>query len=190
VIGTAFGFDPSPGDDPLSSLTITGPSGWNDGSNLVLSSPFYAPPGMGSGLAMTWSGIAPVTGTYQALGVGTSNHTGSAELNTASTLPPPDITSGGRDIESGDVSVTWADPVGAQSYLVRVSPVPFSGVTAEQVLPAGTTTYDFGVLELVPGQEYQLTVFAFASDISAGALTAPFNMSTEDLSFTVPSGIG
>ena len=135
---------------------------------------------------MSWSGILPVSGTYQALGVGTSNHTGTADLNTESTLPAPDITSGGRDIESGDVSVTWADPVGAQSYLVRVSPNPFTGVTAEQVLPAGTTTYDFGVLELVPGQEYQLTVFAFASDISGGALTAPFNMSTEDLFFTVP----
>ena len=189
VIGTAFGFDPSPGEDPLSSLTITGPSGWNDDSNLVLSSPFYAPPGMGSGLAMEWSGILPVTGTYQALGVGTSNHTGSAELNTESTLPAPEITSGGRDIESGDVSATWTDPVGAQSYLVRVSPVPFVGVTAEQVLPAGTTSYDFGVLELVPGQEYQLTVFAFASDISGGTLSAPFNMSTDDTFFTVP-GIG
>jgi hypothetical protein len=189
TIGTVFGFDPSPGEDALSSLTITGPSGWNDGVNLGLSSPFYAPPGIGSGLAMTWSGIAPVSGTYQALGVGTSNHTGTADLNTESILPPPDITAGGRDIESGDVSVTWADPVGAQSYLVRVSPVPFTGVTAEQVLPAGTTSYDFGVLALIPG-DYQLTVFAFASDISGGALTAPFNMSTEDLFFTVPSEIG
>jgi hypothetical protein len=185
VIGTAFLFDPSPGEDPLSSLTITGPSGWNDGSNLVLSSPFYAPPGMGSGLAMTWSGIAPVTGTYQALGVGTSNHTGLADLNTESILPPPEITADSESFETGDVSVTWTDPLGAQSYLVRVSPVPFTGVTAELVLPAGTTSYAFEGLDLNPEQQYQLTVFAFASDISGGALTAPFNMSTDDLIFPV-----
>jgi hypothetical protein len=187
VIGTVFGFDPSPGDDPLSSLTITGPSGWNGGTNFFVSSPFYAPPGTGSGLAMTWAGIIPVSGTYQALGVGTSNHTGSADLNTESTLPAPLITAGGRNLESGDVSVAWNDPEGAQSYLVRVSPNPYNNViTAEQVLPAGTTTFDFGTLELTPGQEYQLTVFAFASNISGGALTAPFNMSTDDTFFTVP----
>jgi hypothetical protein len=63
--------------------------------------------------------------------------------------------------------------------------VPFTGVTAELVLPAGTTSYAFEGLDLNPEQQYQLTVFAFASDISGGALTAPFNMSTDDLIFPV-----
>jgi hypothetical protein len=188
VIGTAFLFNPSPGGDALNSLTITGPSGWNGNDSVVLSSPFYHPSGMGPGLAMFWGGIEPVTGTYQASGAGSSNHTGTTAIVTESTLPTPDITDVSEDFEQGDVTVTWTDPVGAQSYLVRVSGVPFEtyGVTGEEVVPSGTTNHTLHGLDLNSGQEYQVTVFAFSSDIYTGTFSSPFNMSSYDEFFTVP----
>jgi hypothetical protein len=186
VIGTAFLFDPTPGGDALSSLTITGPSGWNANSPLGLT--FYHPPGMGTDRDMDWRAIAPVSGTYQAVGVGIANHTGSVVIDPSSTLPPPQITDSSEDFGLGDVSVTWTDPVGATSYLVRVSENPFPGfVTGEQVVPSGTTSFTLHGLDLTPGQEYQLTIFAFSSDIFSGAITSPFNMSTDDTFFTPPA---
>ena len=191
IIGTAFLFNPSPGGDALNSLTITGPSGWNGNDSVVLSSPFYHPPGMGPGLAMFWDTIDPVSGTYQASGVGSSNHTGTTAIVTESTLPTPDITEFGPSYSEepgGDtVSVDWTDPVGAQSYLVRVSPNPFdNSITGEQVVPSGTTSLTLEGLDLAPGQEYQVTVFAFSSDIYTGTFSSPFNMSSYDDFFTVP----
>ena len=181
VIGTAFVFRTDPGGDQLSSVSISGPSGWNDGAPVVPS--FYDPPGMAANRAMFWGFIDPVTGTYTATGTGTAVHTGTSVLNSESTLPEPTVNEPSVDYEGGSVSVSWTGVVGAQSYLVRVFDTSTTSITGEQVVSGGTTSDTLTGLTLNPGDQYQLTVFAFSNNLISGAITEPFNMSSGDAFF-------
>ena len=87
------------------------------------------------------------------------------------------------DYEGGSVSVSWTGVAGAQSYLVRVFDTSTTSITGEQVVSGGTTSHTLTGLTLNPGDQYQLTVFAFSNNLISGAITEPFNMSSGDAFF-------
>src|SRR4029077_18643258 len=125
--GTAFALD-SPSASNL-VVGVTGPSGWNNGASYSCGD--YIPPGATPDRALCWTPTAARPGSYSALAqpgsASTANETATLEAGAAD--PGVKITDG--SIGNTTATVTWT--VGsAQSFLVRLSPVPFTGTITHE----------------------------------------------------------
>jgi len=61
--------------------------------------------------------------------------------------------------------VQWTAPLDARSFLVRVNPIPFTGMTGEMVVGGEARTLTLTGLSLASGGQYQAVVFAFSKDV-------------------------
>lgn len=186
LIGTAFLFNPITGGGSLPEIAVRGPASWNGGSPLRC--PRYQPPGASASRSMRWEFLAPITGAYTAQGaVGGQEFQATLSIDASNQLGTPQIILP-ISINSTRVELSWAAPAGAQSFLVRVNPDPFSGViTSEVVVSASTRTAALSGFSLVRGAPYQAVVFAFSRDVGTpDVLVAPFNVGAHGVVFTGP----
>ena len=102
--------------------------------------------------------------------------------------PPP--SAGGITINvpgSGQVTVQWTAPQDARSFLVRVNPIPFTGITGEMVVGGEARTLTLTGLSLASGGQYQAVVFAFSKYVQTpGDMDGQFNISTHSVTFQAP----
>jgi YVTN family beta-propeller protein len=136
--------------------------------------------------SICWTFALPVTGNYTAQGTaGSTAFTGTSSLDATSQLQPPAITS--LQVTPDSVRVLWNATSGARSFLVRVAPVPFTGITKELVVSGGSRSATLTGLALNTGANYQLTVFAFSQDLlTPDPLNGEFNISSHSQSFVGP----
>src|SRR5262249_33738005 len=97
-------------------------------------------------------------------------------IDAGSVLTAPQITN--VVSTAGQVTVQWAATSEARSFLVRIDPIPFTGVvTKEMVVPGTDRSVTLSGLSLVPGAQYQVAVFFFPPDVKTPeALVGPFNI--------------
>jgi YVTN family beta-propeller protein len=136
--------------------------------------------------SICWTFTLPVTGSYAAQGTaGSTAFTGTGSLDAANQLAAPQITS--LQAGAGSVSVAWTPPAGAHSFLVRVNPVPFTGITGEKIVSRGSSSATLTGLTLTTGATYQVNVFAFSQDVlTPDLLTSVFNISADNTTFIGP----
>ncbi|MDQ3010585.1 MAG: beta galactosidase jelly roll domain-containing protein, partial [Acidobacteriota bacterium] len=185
VIGTAFLFNPVTPSGTLPYVDVHGPAGWNSNNLLRLSRSQF--PGMAAERSMGWIFTQPITGNYSALGsVGGQSYESSTSINAADTLSAPQITN--LTATPGQVIFTWTASSAAQSFLVRINPLPFAGtITSEVIVSGNSRTATLSGLSLVSGATYQALVFALSLDVKTpGAIAGQFNISTHSISFTAP----
>jgi hypothetical protein len=88
---------------------------------------------------------------------------------------------------AGSVSVGWTAPQGARSFLVRVSPVPFTTITGEKIVSGASSAATLTGLTLTTGATYQVNLFAFSQDLlTPDVLTGVFNISADSMMFIAP----
>jgi hypothetical protein len=86
----------------------------------------------------------------------------------------------------GSVSLGWTAS-SAHSFLIRVSPVPFTGITGEKIVSRGSRAATLTGLTLSTGATYQATVFAFSQDLQTpDVLENVFNISADSQNFIGP----
>jgi hypothetical protein len=69
--------------------------------------------------------------------------------------------------------------------LIRVNPVPFTGIAGEKIVSAASRAATLTGLTLSTGAAYQANVFAFSQDVQIpDPLASAFNISTQ--TFTGP----
>jgi hypothetical protein len=186
VIGTAFLFDPLTSIGPITSMTITGPAGWNDGSpftNFV-----YRPAGIAPDKSVGWMFFPAVSGNY----VGTTLIAGETLTSTlfvdsSEILAPPEVT--GVTAATSAVSVSWTGDASHESYLLRIDGIPFEelGVQAQIVLDGTARSHTFTGLSLVPGVQYFAFLSAFNDDLTEeGPIPEQFNIGAHGQLFVVP----
>jgi murein DD-endopeptidase MepM/ murein hydrolase activator NlpD len=189
VVGTSFLIDPNVQPGRVSFWDVTGPTGWNSGS--VYRCPDYQPNGTAQNRSICWMFEPAISGQYTAQGlVGAIPVVGSFQINSNSRLTAPQIISFVRGLVSIDVS--WeAPPIGARSFLVRLSrfppsnPFQASDIVQETVVAGATRFTSLSVASLVPGQDYRIDVFAFSHDVRIpDPLVSPFNMASDSVIFT------
>jgi YVTN family beta-propeller protein len=136
--------------------------------------------------SICWTFTLPMTGTYTAQGTaGSTAFTGTVSLDATNQQAAPQITS--LQVAGGSVSVAWTPPGGAHSFLVRVNPVPFTGITGEKIVSRGSSSATLTGLTLTSGASYQATVFAFSQDLLTPELFAGvFNISAHSQNFIGP----
>lgn len=185
LIGTSFVFDPVTPAGTIPFIDIIGPTSWNRGN------PFecfrYQPPGTAVNRSICWDvSIMPVTGNYAARGtVDAQELVCDFSIDSGSQLPAPEITA--LRIGAGQVTVDWTASASARSFLVRVNPIPFTGVTGEMVVSGDTRTASLTGLSLVAGAQYQAVVFAFSQDVmTPDPLNGPFNIGAHGVVFVAP----
>ncbi|HVH68714.1 MAG TPA: Ig-like domain-containing protein [Gemmatimonadales bacterium] len=185
--GTAFLFNPTDAAGTIGSVAIAGPPGWNGGAGLTIGR--FQPSGMATTRSVSWV-FAPAiatSGTYTAsASIGDVVRRATFSIDASNTLEAPQIT--GVDPGTTQVAITWTASPSAQSFLVRVNPVPFTGVvTAEQVVSGSTRAFTFSNLSLVAGGSYQAVVWAFDKDvITPGEIGTQFNIGAHAVGFTAP----
>lgn len=185
LIGTVFAWNPQVSGQTLASVTVTGPLGWNAGSPFTLG--LYQPPGIAPSRSLDWDLIAPQTGEYVARArLGEESLERRLTIDPSSQLEPPAITT--VNVTGDSVSVSWTATSGSNSFLVRVNPVPFTGVVTRDLL-AGRTVRSLTLadLPLITGQSYQLVVWGFQRDVATpDALVGPFNIASASTIFIAP----
>jgi YVTN family beta-propeller protein len=136
--------------------------------------------------SICWTFTLPTTGSYTAQGTaGSTAFTGTVSLDAANQLAATQITS--LQVGTGTLSVAWTPPSGAHSFLVRVNPVPFTGITGEKIVSRGSSSATLTGLTLTSGATYQATVFAFSQDLLTPELfTGVFNISAHSQNFVAP----
>jgi YVTN family beta-propeller protein len=136
--------------------------------------------------SICWTFALPVTGSYTAQGTaGSTAFAGTVSLDAANQLGAPQITS--LQVGAGSVSLAWTPPAGARSFLVRVNPVPFTGITGEKIVSRGSSSATLTGLNLTSGANYQATVFAFSQDLlTPDVFAGVFNVSTNSQNFIGP----
>ena len=71
--------------------------------------------------------------------------------------------------------------------MIRVNPVPFTGITGEEIVSRGSSSATLTGLVLSTGATYQVNVFAFSEDVETpDRLTNVFNISADAVTFTGP----
>jgi len=185
-IGTAFLFNPVTPTGALSHIDVQGPAGWNSNRQLRVSRSQL--PGMAAERSIGWAFTQPITGEYTAFAsTGSQSYESRASINAANTLPAPEITE--LTVSPGQVTFRWTATSAAQSFLVRINPLPFAGVITSEVIVSGSNrTATLSGLSLTRGATYQALVFAFSLDVKTpGAIAGQFNVSTHSISFTAPT---
>jgi murein DD-endopeptidase MepM/ murein hydrolase activator NlpD len=181
LIGTSFLSDPIGVGGTIPFYDVSGPSGWN--SNNPFRCNRYQPPATASNRAICWQFVLPVSGQYTA--VASDGMQSSFTLNAASQLAAPQITN--LNLTPGQVTVSWTAEQTAPSFLVRINPIPFTGITGEMVVPGNTRTLTLPNLTLLGGQPYQAVIFAFSQDVrTPGPLVGPFNIGAHAVAFNAP----
>ena len=90
-------------------------------------------------------------------------------------------------VGAGSVSVGWTAPTAARSFLIRVNPVPFTGITGEKIVSGASRSATLTGLALTTGANYQASVFAFSQDVlTPDPLESVFNISADNMSFIGP----
>jgi len=184
LAGTSFLFDPTTAAGTLPFVAVTGPPSWNAGN------PFncfrYQPPGTATPRSICWLFTLPITGSYTAQGTaGSTAFTGTFCVDAANQPGAPQITS--LQVGAGSITVSWTPPSGAHSSLIRVNPVPFTGITGEKIVSRGSSSATLTGLVLSTGATYQVNVFAFSEDVETpDRLTNVFNVSADAMTFTGP----
>ncbi len=181
IIGTAFLLDPVTIAGAVSSTEVQGPSGWNGNNPFRFST--YQPPMTASTRAFSWHFTTPLTGSYTArASVGSQTFQGEARLNASSALEAPQITN--TSITPGQVVTTWSASTAVQSFLVRLSPIPFTSPIREMVVSGDARTATFTGFSLANGSNYRIDVFAFSSDLKTpGPFPTQFNISIDSTTF-------
>jgi murein DD-endopeptidase MepM/ murein hydrolase activator NlpD len=185
LIGNAFLFNPITTAGTIDQVNITGPAGWNGGNTLPIFR--YQPTGTAANRSLWWQFTAPVAGTYFAdAAVGGQNISADFLVDTANRLSAPEITH--LTVTPSQVDIQWTASVAARSFLIRLNPIPFTGITRELVLPGNARTATLSGLSLATGAQYQAVVFALSQDILApDPLVGPFNIGAHGVQFTGPS---
>jgi Leishmanolysin len=155
-------------DDPV-NLTLTGPSGWNEGKTLtgevLASSPNNILP---------FPGIEAVSGTYTlAIEVAGETVSASFAIDAAPKLPQTQ----GIEVEVTEtaVNIGWAAVQGAGSYLVNVVKVQDGAGVASGVVKETTVSLDPN--DLGAGN-YRVLLYALSADLTGtAALPAQINAS-------------
>ncbi|MGH9851661.1 MAG: IPT/TIG domain-containing protein [Blastocatellia bacterium] len=186
VVGTTFLFIPVTPTGILSNVDVQGPAGWNSNRQLRVSR--YQPSGMAAERSIWWEFTQPVTGVYASFAsTGSQSYESRASINAANTLPAPEITE--LTVSRVQVTFRWTASSAAQSFLVRINPLPFAGsITREVIVPGNSRTVTLSGLSLVSGATYQALVHALSLDVATpGAIAGQFNISAHSTSFTVPT---
>jgi hypothetical protein len=184
LVGTGFLFDPVTPSGTLSVVSVTGPPSWNAGNPFSCSR--YQPTGTASARSICWLFTLPITGSYTGQGTaGSSVFTGAFSVDAANQLAAPQITS--VTTGAGSVSVVWTAPTAARSFLIRVNPVPFTGITGEMIVSGASRAATLTGLTLSTGASYEANVFAFSQDVQTpDQLGSVFDISADSQMFTGP----
>ena len=194
--GTSFGN--SPGQSGMSCIynptvlggtipfvDVRGPAGWNGGNPFRCN--LYQPPGIALNRSIAWQAdVAPFTGDYIAEGsVGGQVLSAQFSVDASSQLADPQVTS--VTVASNQVTVQWTASPDARSFLVRVNPIPFTGITGEMVVGGEARSLTLTGLSLASGGQYQAGVFAFSKDVKTpGDMDGQFNISAHSVTFQAP----
>lgn len=186
LIGTGFLFNPNYLGSHIPFVDVQGPPSWNLGN--ILTCFLFQPLGIASNRSICWDvNVPPITGDYTAQ-VEVSGQMLETDffIDSSSQLSAPQIT--GLVTNSSEVALEWTAPSEAGSFLVRVNPIPFTGVTGELVLSGDTRNVILTGLPLVSGTLYQAVVFAFSNDVKTpGGISSPFNIGAHGVTFIAPS---
>src|SRR5204863_9963790 len=110
---------------------------------------------------------------------------GSFSIDAANQLAVTQVTS--VQVAPGTVTVGWTAATAAQSFLIRVNPVPFTGITGEKIVSGASRSATLTGLTLTTGANYQVSVFAFSQDLQTPDLLASvFNISADNMPFIGP----
>ncbi|HSM05368.1 MAG TPA: Ig-like domain-containing protein [Longimicrobiales bacterium] len=188
-VGTAFLFDPSNDVDPgspVSSVTISGPAGWNASESLECL-PIYEETGhISADRAFCLTDADPVSGAY----TGTST-LGSTDfsVDAASLLPRPVISSmasAGTD----EIAVWWEGDASHGSYVIRVYDAETGTTVAQGVVPGDWRSVAL-FATLTPSTDYAAVVIALSEDVTAEGEPFPttFRAAESDpLNYITPAG--
>jgi hypothetical protein len=184
LLGTGFLFDPITTAGTLPSATVTGPPSWNSGN--PFSCGRYQPPGTDLDRSICWLFTLPITGSYTAQGTaGSTVFTGAFSVDAANQLAAPLVAT--PVVGAGSVSVAWTAPTAARSFLIRVNPVPFTGITGEKIVSGASRAATLTGLALTTGATYQVNVFAFSQDVlTPDPLASVFDISADNTTFIGP----
>lgn len=182
LIGTSFIVNTVEDDRTADFVTVSGPIGWN--SNAPFTCFRYQPPGVAGTRSLCWDVAVPaVTGEYSA--TSSLGRDAVFSLDSGRELIPPVITN--VVVSPNEVTVAWLATPSARSFLIRVNPLPFTGVNGEKVVSGTTRTATLTELALVSGAEYQAVVFAFSHDVMTPDLLAnQFNIGAHGVVFIAP----
>jgi len=183
--GTAFLFNPIVPSGAIPYTDVYGPSGWNAGSPARCTTDFW-PSGMATDRRVCWYDVLPVTGQFTAAAsAGSQPLSASFFVDGSSYLEPPTIV--GVTVLPTQVTVQWTALPQTGSFLVRLNPYPFTGVTSEVVVSGGTRSATLSGFSLATGTQYQVVVWGFGKDVNTpGDMDGQFNISAHSTIFTAP----
>jgi hypothetical protein len=187
IIGTVAVWDPIAFNG---GLRITGPPGWNDGSQILAS--VYQPTGTSGSRSLWWNFVTPISGSYLAQSISIEPLVQSPfSVDANAEMSTPRLVSVSQ-AGPGQAQVSWDSQSSGTTCLVRVNDTPYPGFAiAEAVVPCAQQSYAFTALPLTTDNSYQAVVFEFSQDVIVpGPFASMFNIGADNLGFVATfSGI-